>query len=386
MADLIELFQAAEDNDPEAQLALAGRFENENYPLNIKKFITYWYYKAASQGHVEAQAHLAALFTAGRAVPSLVPSLPPSPFVNNNNSDSCRSSDDDKENDNDYLLEINAMWWLQEAAYNGHDDAQNSLGLRYSKGSGVPQDDRKAVYWYRQAANQGNVLAQYNLGIMYDNRSGIDPSEIDLADNKAAQWYQLAADKGYAGAQTNLGLLYDEGRGVEKSDIQAAYWYRQAAWQSDSWGQNNLAYMKAVAKNEPDALLHLKWIEAMDVGQAEETLDSRSNNEDDDDDNDPILYNNDHNGGHADADVVGDHDETDKDKNHVHPIDKYREAAEHGDPAGQYNLGLMYEKGIGWPKDFHLAPGWFRKAAAQNHYSAQQRAHFLERKLGPPSK
>lgn len=46
-------------------------------------------------------------------------------------------------------------------------------------------------------------------------------------------------------------------------------------------------------------------------------------------------------------------------------------AAEQGNPAAQYNLGLIYRKGEAVPQDDAEAVGWFLKAAQQNHAKAQ---------------
>ena len=51
----------------------------------------------------------------------------------------------------------------------------------------------------------------------------------------------------------------------------------------------------------------------------------------------------------------------------------YRMAAEKDDDGGQYHLGRMYCDGDGVPKDDVAAVGWFRKAANQGHVEAQYR-------------
>ena len=48
-----------------------------------------------------------------------------------------------------------------------------------------------------------------------------------------------------------------------------------------------------------------------------------------------------------------------------------RDAAVRGDPAAQYNLGLMLSRGQGAAPDFAGASAWFRKAAAQGHPGGQ---------------
>ena len=48
-----------------------------------------------------------------------------------------------------------------------------------------------------------------------------------------------------------------------------------------------------------------------------------------------------------------------------------REAAEQGDATAQFNLGVMYAKGEGVPRDDTEAVRWYRQAAEQDHADAQ---------------
>ncbi|MCK5097449.1 MAG: SEL1-like repeat protein, partial [Desulfobacteraceae bacterium] len=45
----------------------------------------------------------------------------------------------------------------------------------------------------------------------------------------------------------------------------------------------------------------------------------------------------------------------------------YKRAAEQGYAKAQYNLGAMYDKGIGVPQNRNKAAYWYRKAAKQGH-------------------
>jgi TPR repeat protein len=49
----------------------------------------------------------------------------------------------------------------------------------------------------------------------------------------------------------------------------------------------------------------------------------------------------------------------------------YKALAEQGNAIAQFNLGIMYKKGRGVPKDYTKAVGWFRKAADQGDAIAQ---------------
>jgi len=53
--------------------------------------------------------------------------------------------------------------WVRQAANQGDREAQNTLGLMYSKGEGVKQNLRLAKKWFKKAAALGHVQAQSNL-------------------------------------------------------------------------------------------------------------------------------------------------------------------------------------------------------------------------------
>jgi len=53
--------------------------------------------------------------------------------------------------------------WVRQAAKQGDREAQNTLGLMYSKGEGVKQNLRLAKKWFKKAATLGHVQAQSNL-------------------------------------------------------------------------------------------------------------------------------------------------------------------------------------------------------------------------------
>ncbi len=52
-------------------------------------------------------------------------------------------------------------------------------------------------------------------------------------------------------------------------------------------------------------------------------------------------------------------------------VREWRPLAEQGDATSQFNLGAMYDKGLGVPQDYVQAVKWYRKAAEQGHASAQ---------------
>ena len=118
------------------------------------------------------------------------------------------------------------LW--QPLAEQGDADAQTLLGIMYSEGRGVLQDDAAAAKWIRRAAEQGYADAQHLLGIMYGEGRGVLQD-----DAAAAKWYRLAAEQDYASAQRNLGVMYYNGQGVPQDYIQAHIWFNLAASEGD---------------------------------------------------------------------------------------------------------------------------------------------------------
>ena len=105
-------------------------------------------------------------------------------------------------------------------------NTQNSRGVMYHNGQGVPQDYAQARQWYEKAAAQGHEQAQSNLGLLYANGLGVPR---DYA--QARQWYEKAAAQGNADGQFYLGWMYAYGQGVSQDLVQAYRWLDVAAAQ-----------------------------------------------------------------------------------------------------------------------------------------------------------
>ena len=74
----------------------------------------------------------------------------------------------------------------QQAAEQGHADAQNKLGHCYQNGIGIEKDVKKAVELYQKAAEQGNADAQNALGVCYQ-----DGIEVEKDTKKAVELYRF---------------------------------------------------------------------------------------------------------------------------------------------------------------------------------------------------
>lgn len=77
---------------------------------------------------------------------------------------------------------------IQEAVRQNEDDY--TLGFRYYKGDGVPQDYGEAAKWFRRSAEQGNAKAQYSLGLCHEFGLGVPQSY-----GEAAKWYRKVEER-----------------------------------------------------------------------------------------------------------------------------------------------------------------------------------------------
>ena len=64
-------------------------------------------------------------------------------------------------------------------------------------------------------------------------------------------------------------------------------------------------------------------------------------------------------------------------KDDTEAVKWFRKAAEQGIPKAQFNLGIMYEKGQGVLQDYTEAVKWHRRAAAQGYAKAQYNLGFI---------
>jgi hypothetical protein len=139
------------------------------------------------------------------------------------------------------------------AAEQGDSAAETKLGIAYTSGQGVLQDDTVAFRWFGKAAEQGDAEAQYNLGAFYALGRGT-PRD----DAAALEWIRRSAEHGFAAAQNNLGVIYHEGRLLPRNDALAIEWFRRAAEQGDPAAQFNVAEAyesgDVVAKDERQAI------------------------------------------------------------------------------------------------------------------------------------
>lgn len=236
---------------------------------------------------------------------------------------------------------------LTDAATRGDADAAMSLGTAYDLGDGVAADPQAALRWYEVAAGLGNVSAMFNVGVMYDTGTGVARDRA-----RAAHWYGQAATHGHARAAYDLGLLYEEGEGVRRNLATAARWYKRAAAAGLTAADAKLAALAPLLRANTANADYLRAQTLMEekglTAAAPEML--------------PLL----------------------------------RRAAAAGYPVAQYNLGYLYENGLGVPTDRVQAYVWYRRAAGASHAGGRRDAAVvsaatagatrLAARLDPPEK
>ena len=73
-------------------------------------------------------------------------------------------------------------------------------------------------------ADQGDPWAQFTLGLCHDNGRGVQQDFVE-----AARWYRKAAYQGHAEAQYILGVMHINGEGVAVDYVLAYMWFSISA-------------------------------------------------------------------------------------------------------------------------------------------------------------
>jgi hypothetical protein len=114
-----------------------------------------WYRKAAAQGNIAGEMHLAALYRDGKGVAR------------------------DMEQ---------AAALYRKAAEQGDAGAQGILGVLYSMGQGVPHDDVEAYYWLDLAASVKGPNQEKYAANRQMIGTHITADELDAVQERVAQW------------------------------------------------------------------------------------------------------------------------------------------------------------------------------------------------------
>ena len=146
------------------------------------------------------------------------------------------TSDDKHKTEKQKAEDLRQFLRARSAADKGFVPAFTALGIAYSIGKGVDEDQKESVKWYLKAAEKGDSLAQLFLGQQYLNGRGVEKSEIE-----ANKWFRKAAEQGLAAGQASLGAAYEKGWGVLQDRKESVKWFRKAAEQGHAVSQAALA-------------------------------------------------------------------------------------------------------------------------------------------------
>ena len=221
--DLTDILLAAENDNPEAQVALGAMHEHGMGVARNDTRCAYWWQRALDNGHADIAKALGSMYFSGRGVPL------------------------------DYEK---AMELYMFAAENGHPHAIKYIALGYKRGLGLPQDDAKAAEWAERAAalegpdsevvmlesyqqketepqtheeiftefmrqaEKGNSRGFYYVSVAYTSGVGVPADYI-----AGEKWAREAAERGLTSGLTHLGLYHQLGQGIPVNRVEAQKWH-----------------------------------------------------------------------------------------------------------------------------------------------------------------
>lgn len=254
-------------------------------------------------------------------------------------------------------------------------DGQKLLDLKstfkladlYYTGSGVPQDFKKAFDWGLISAELGDAKAQYFLSGLYLEGKGVEKDTVE-----ALKWLEAAARQKLPNAYLTLARGYKKGKLVKQSldDALSAYEnaFNAAQTQVDEFSGENMVDIKAMGQALLEAGVILrsqqkydlaisKYVRAIKFEQPKAYTELG------------IMY------------VKGEGIPKNLETAHTY----YGQAAQAGDPQGQCLFGVSYLSGEGTQQNFVEGAKWIQKSAKQNFPPAQElTGQFFEKGLGVP--
>lgn len=225
-----------------------------------------------------------------------------------------------------------SIMWFSKSANQGFAPAQHYLATCFSKGSGVVKDSEQAFELWKKAAEQNYPESLYNCGVCYARGEGVKKDMY-----KAVEYWKKAAERDNVNAMYIMGSMYLTGSIVSK-DIELAVRYI-----TSSADRENIEAQLAIAAMYYQGLNIGKNIEL-----AVKYWEKAAQN------NNILAMNN--------LAMVA-YNKGDK-KSFAKWL---KSAADLGDYASLYNLGVAYEKGDGVEKNGELGKKMKDMARAQGY-------------------
>jgi uncharacterized protein len=242
------------------------------------------------------------------------------------------------------------------------------LGECYEKGLGALRNFPSAVRWYEAAAEHGMAEAMVKLGEIYlsgrllqvshppgnapakptsaaqGGRLSLFRNSVPCDYQKAIYWNSRAADAGSADAQARLGFQYATATGTAKDVVKAKDWFAAAAAQGNAAGQFGMGVLLANGTfGPPDTVAAASWFEkAVEGGDAQAKMALAQ-----------LLLNS------RDAGI-----------DCARLVSLLHDLADGGHTWAMFQLGVLYQDGIGMKQDLTLAETWLRRASSRQYLPA----------------
>ncbi|WP_019000500.1 tetratricopeptide repeat protein [Succinimonas amylolytica] len=231
-----------------------------------------------------------------------------------------------------------ALEYIKRAALGGHAEAALELSGFYEKGIGTNRNFREAEKWCFRAAEMGNAQAQYRLAEMYETCH-----QQSVEEQTVVNWYQKALSKGCWKAAYRIALLYRYGHQISRSD-ETANKYLQIAVEHDvvpARYEMGISFLNGwgVEKSLTKAKSYIYQAAMLEYIPAVETYGK-------------IMLDNNSNISFPDDALLK---------------DLFEKLSKNGRPEGDFGLFLLYQRGIGVPKDPNKALEILEKCA-ENKY------------------
>ncbi|KAJ1918830.1 ERAD-associated protein [Mycoemilia scoparia] len=276
-----------------------------------------------------------------------------------------------------------AFKWIQKGAKLGNGAAMNALGVMYSEGTGIPKDLAKAEELFRKSAQTKYINGQLNYGLTL----------LSTQPSKAFEHIYSTAHHGSFLGSFYSAEMFEKGIGTQQTCSMAVELYRVVCEKGD-WLYSPIPAAYNAYKNhnyEAAVLYYTKAAEmGYDIGQVNSAylIDNIIQRHDDGTHwnstlfadvahhyNQALVYwTRAANQGNSEARIKqGDHyyyglgAKTSPEKAaaiYTIAADKERNSM------AMWNLGWMYEEGIGLPRDFHLAKRWYDRCLETNPEAA----------------
>ena len=230
-------------------------------------------------------------------------------------------------------------------------DAMFEEGMQYLQGEANMQDIPKAISLILAAANAGSAKAMIEVGFLYSAGLGkLISSDFDESTTAevALSWYEKGAEAGEPGlagaaivSNAFSYFLGSEDGSIQEDDATALLYFQKGAEYGDPSAINMMVAFYTYGfgvEQDPDKALELSSSLA-DKGDEEALLSIEEN---------------------AYAYYAGTKDGVDI--NYTTAFKYYLKLTDYGNERAMYNVGLLYEYGLGVPQDHSKAIEWLTKA------------------------